>query len=233
MSKSINILIVEDDPNLGDILREYLQLKGYPTTLAINGEDGLQKFKSGRFDFCILDVMMPKKDGFTLAKEIRTFDKETPIIFLTAKSMKQDTIEGFKSGADDYLTKPFSMEELLLRINAIMRRVNVQTDTQAGVPKIYTVGKTTLHYDHLLLTTPLREIKLTAKENELLKLFCDKLNQTVDRSEALLKIWRDDSYFNARSMDVYITKLRKYLKDDDSLQIITIHGTGFKLVTLG
>jgi two-component system response regulator VicR len=231
MSK-IKILIVEDDPNLGEILRDYLELKDYPTVLAVNGEEGLKKFLNNSFDFLILDVMMPRMDGFTLAKEIRSRNTKIPMLFLTAKSMKQDTIEGFKSGADDYMTKPFSMEELLLRINAIMRRIVEVRTAEEDAPKHFEVGKSSLNWDLLLFTTPLREIKLTARENDLLRLFCENINRTVDRSEALKKIWKDDSYFNARSMDVYIAKLRKYLKDDESLQILTIHGTGFKLVTL-
>jgi two-component system response regulator VicR len=231
MSK-IKILIVEDDPNLGEILRDYLELKGYPTVLAVNGEEGLKRFLNNSFDFLILDVMMPRMDGFTLAKEIRSRNTKIPMLFLTAKSMKQDTIEGFKSGADDYMTKPFSMEELLLRINAIMRRIVEVRTAEEDAPTHFEVGKSSLNWDLLLFTTPLREIKLTARENDLLRLFCENINRTVDRSEALKKIWKDDSYFNARSMDVYIAKLRKYLKDDESLQILTIHGTGFKLVTL-
>lgn len=231
MSK-IKILIVEDDPNLGEILRDYLEIKGYPTVLAVNGEEGLKKFQNNTFDFLILDVMMPRMDGFTLAKEIRSKDTKIPMLFLTAKSMKQDTIEGFKSGADDYMTKPFSMEELLLRINAIMRRVAEVKTAEEEAPTFFEMGKSTLNWDLLTLKTPTREIKLTARENDLLRLFCENINRTVDRSDALKKIWKDDSYFNARSMDVYIAKLRKYLKDDSTLQILTIHGTGFKLVTL-
>lgn len=230
--KDINILVVEDDPNLGQILQEYLDLKGYATQLATDGEAGLQQFETGNFDFCILDIMMPKKDGFTLAKEIRQQDKEIPIIFLTAKSMKEDTITGLKVGADDYLTKPFSMEELLLRIRAIMRRIKDKQEQRTFEPQQFAMGNCRFNYDHLLLNTPEREIKLTAKESDLLRVFCKNLNHTVDRSDFLKEVWKDDSYFNARSMDVYIAKLRKYLKDDASLQILTVHGQGFKLVTL-
>jgi DNA-binding response OmpR family regulator len=231
MSK-IRVLIVEDDPNLGEILRDYLEMKGYPATLAVNGEEGLKKFLNSNFDFLILDVMMPRMDGFTLAKAIRSRNSKVPMLFLTAKSMKQDTIEGFKSGADDYMTKPFSMEELLLRINAIMRRVADVKSAEDNAPTQFEIGKSSLNAGLLILKTPMKEIKLTARENDLLRLFCENLNRTVDRSDALKKIWKDDSYFNARSMDVYIAKLRKYLKDDETLQILTIHGTGFKLVTL-
>lgn len=230
--QDINILVVEDDPNLGQILKEYLDLKGYATQLATDGVAGLLQFETGNFDFCILDIMMPKKDGFTLAKEIRQQDKEIPIIFLTAKSMKEDTITGLKVGADDYLTKPFSMEELLLRIKAIMRRIKDKNERRAFEPQQFSMGNCRFNYDHLLLNTPEREIKLTAKESDLLRVFCKNLNHTVDRSDFLKEVWKDDSYFNARSMDVYIAKLRKYLKDDASLQILTVHGQGFKLVTL-
>jgi DNA-binding response OmpR family regulator len=230
--KEINILVVEDDPNLGQILQEYLGLKGYTTELATDGELGLKSFETGSFDFCILDIMMPKKDGFTLAREIRQQDQEIPIIFLTAKSMKEDAITGLKVGADDYLTKPFSMEELLLRIKAIMRRIKDNQETRSFEPQQFSMGNCTFNYDHLLLETPLRKIKLTTKESDLLRVFCMHLNHTVDRSFFLKEVWKDDSYFNARSMDVYIAKLRKYLKDDASLQIMTVHGQGFKLVTL-
>lgn len=230
--KDIKILVVEDDPNLGQILKEYLELKGYTTQLATDGEMGLQMFLSTKVDFCILDIMMPKKDGFTLAREIRQQDQDIPMIFLTAKSMKEDTITGLKVGADDYLTKPFSMEELLLRIKAIMRRVKDQDTPAPFEPQHFSMGRCTFNYDHLTLKTPLREIKLTGKESDLLRVFCKNLNHTVDRSNFLKEVWKDDSYFNARSMDVYITKLRKYLKDDPTLQILTVHGQGFKLVTL-
>jgi len=226
----IKILIVEDDQNLGQILNEYLQLKGYDTRLARDGEEGLATYHRGSFDFLILDVMMPKKDGFTLAKEIRAIDQKIPIVFLTAKSMKEDTIEGLKIGADDYLTKPFSMEELILRIHAVLKR------TQAGVSPIlkgsntYQLGKLRFRYDKSILERPSGEVKLTSRENELLKLFCDRIDQTLDRSVALNSIWKDDTYFNARSMDVYIAKLRKYLKEEESVHILTVHGQGFKLV---
>ncbi len=229
---NIKILVVEDDPNLGQILQEYLHLKGYETKLAVDGEEGLREYETGKYDFCILDIMMPKKDGFTLAREIRQQDKSIPIIFLTAKSMKEDTIAGLKVGADDYLTKPFSMEELLLRIKAIMRRIHDNAEKKQFEPQRYEMGNCTFNYDHLMLKTPMRELKLTAKEGDLLRIFCKNLNHTVERSHFLKAVWKDDSYFNARSMDVYIAKLRKYLKDDDSLQILTVHGQGFKLVTL-
>ncbi|MEL7219891.1 MAG: response regulator transcription factor [Bacteroidota bacterium] len=229
---SNKILIVEDDPNLGQILTEYLGMKGYETTLCPDGLAGLETYRnSSGFDMCILDLMMPKMDGFSLAREIRKTDEKTPIVFLTAKSMKEDVIEGLKLGADDYLTKPFSMEELLLRIKAILKRAGSQEDTNQ-LPAEFRLGDFVYNFNHHLLKSPTKEIKLTGKENSLLKMFCENFNQTVERSQALKAIWGDDSYFNARSMDVYIAKLRKYLKEDDKIQIITVHGQGFKLVKL-
>ena len=225
------LLIVEDDPNLGEILSEYLGLKGYETTLKRDGEEGGLAFDSEKFDLCILDLMMPKKDGFTLAKEIRARDEDTPIIFLTAKSMKQDIIKGFTIGADDYMTKPFSMEELLLRIQAILKR-SIKAEDEVPFPNPFQIFGLTYYYQENRLVTPQREINLTTKENELLKIFLENVNKTVQRSSALKKIWKDDSYFNARSMDVYIAKIRKYLQDEPNLKILTIHGEGFKLVEL-
>lgn len=226
------ILIVEDDPNLGQILTEYLGMKGYETTLCTDGLAGLETYRSSNgFDMCILDLMMPKMDGFSVAREIRKKDEKTPIVFLTAKSMKEDVIEGLKIGADDYLTKPFSMEELLLRIKAILKRAGTR-EADSELPEQFRLGDFIYNYNHHILKSPTREIKLTGKENSLLKMFCENFNQTVERSQALKAIWGDDSYFNARSMDVYIAKLRKYLKEDDKVQIITVHGQGFKLVKL-
>lgn len=229
MSK-VKILVVEDDPNLGQILNEYLQLKGFDTMHCTDGEEGFEAFNTNKFDFCILDVMMPKKDGFTLAKEIREIDKGIPLIFLTAKSMKEDTIEGLKIGADDYLTKPFSMEELLLRISAILRRSSGVNRESSSIQNKFELGSLTFHYDKSTLERESGTIKLTSRENELLKMFCDNLNQTLDRNVALKAIWKDDTYFNARSMDVYIAKLRKYLKEEERVHILTVHGQGFKLV---
>ncbi|MEM6641955.1 MAG: response regulator transcription factor [Bacteroidota bacterium] len=222
------LLIVEDDPNLGEILSEYLGLKGYETTLKRDGEEGEKAFKEESFDLCILDLMMPKKDGFSLAKEIRSRNEDVPIIFLTAKAMKQDIIKGFTLGADDYITKPFSMEELLLRIKAILKRSS--KPEEALLPNPFSIGKLVYNHQENILITPVREIQLTTKENELLKIFFENVNKTVVRSIALKRIWKDDSYFNARSMDVYIAKIRKYLADDPSIKILTIHGEGFKLV---
>lgn len=227
MSKA-KLLVVEDDPNLGDILNEYLSMKGYSTILCRDGEEGWSKFKKGAFDLCILDIMMPKKDGFTLGKEIKKVEEDLPIIYLTAKNLKDDIIQGLKIGADDYITKPFSMEELLLRINAILRRTMKNDETVAL--KSYKFGDFILHYDQQILEGPAGSHKLTSKENELLALLASELNKNVSRSQALKQIWGDDSYFNARSMDVYLSKVRKLLKDDPKVQIITLHGEGFKLV---
>ncbi len=227
--KKERLLLVEDDQNLGQILKEYLEIKGFPTHLARDGEEGLQKFQEHSFDLCILDIMMPKKDGFTLAKDIRLLNKQVPIIFLSAKSMKEDTIQGFRIGADDYVTKPFSMEELLLRISAVLRRTG---RIKAKAQNTYEFGKFRFHYHQQILQIGSEEQKLTSKESELLRLLCENVNQTLDRSAALKLIWKDDSYFNARSMDVYIAKLRKHLKKDENIQILTIHGEGFKLVSL-
>lgn len=227
----IKLLVVEDDPNLGQILSDYLRLKDYDPTLCIDGEIGLEAFKNGTFDLCLLDIMMPKKDGITLAKEIRLLDKQVPIIFLTAKTLKEDTIEGFRAGADDYITKPFSMEELLLRIHAVLRR-SMKSDIQQK--SVYHFGNDSVFdCDKQILRIQKNEIRLTNKESQLLRLLCQNKNEILDRSAALKMIWRDDSYFNARSMDVYIAKLRKYLKEDDKVSIITLHGEGFKLVDLG
>ncbi|MFN8345652.1 MAG: response regulator transcription factor [Spirosomataceae bacterium] len=224
------ILLTEDDPNLGQLLQEYLTNKGYTTDLATDGNAGLKRFLEGSYDLCLFDVMMPKKDGFSLAKEIRLTDKDVPIIFLTAKSMKEDTIQGFKTGADDYITKPFSMEELLLRIQAVLRRYQKTALLPETQQTVFQAGSYTFDADRQLLTRNGISQKLTSKEAGLLKLFCENKNQPINRSFALKLIWGDDSYFNARSMDVYITKLRKFLKDDPGLQIMNLHGEGFKML---
>ena len=227
MSKA-KLLVVEDDPNLGDILKEYLEMKGYEPTLCRDGEEGWNKFKKDKFDLCLLDIMMPKKDGFTLAKEIKKVQEDLPILFLTAKNQKDDIIEGLKIGADDYLTKPFSMEELLLRVNAILRRT--QKSGEISPLNVYTFGDFILHYDEQILEGPQGKNKLTSKENELIRLLASEMNKLVNRSHALKHIWGDDSYFNARSMDVYLSKIRKLLRDDPKVQIITVHGEGFKMI---
>jgi two-component system, OmpR family, response regulator len=229
MEKS-KILLVEDDPNLGSLLKEYLEAKGYATILAVNGKEGYDVFSKDKFTICILDVMMPVKDGFTLAKEIRAIDANIPIVFLTAKSMKEDAIEGFSVGGDDYITKPFSMEELLLRIKAILRRTETQTSKNTDQEE-FVIGKYKFDYKHQLLHINGVQSKLTTKEAELLKLLCLHVNEVLDRNFALKSIWNDDNYFNGRSMDVYIAKLRKYLKEDPSVELINVHGKGFKLLT--
>jgi len=224
------ILLVEDDPNLGNLLKEYLEAKGYTTTLAVDGKQGYEVFSKNKFSLCLLDVMMPIKDGYSLAKEIRAVDPVVPIVFLTAKSMKEDAIEGFKIGADDYITKPFSMEELLLRIKAILRRTETKSKQDSEQTQ-FSVGKYSFEYNHQTLSMKGKVTqKLTTKEADLLKLLCLNMNDILDRNFALKTIWQDDNYFNGRSMDVYIAKLRKYLKEDPSVEIINVHGKGFKLL---
>lgn len=223
------ILLVEDDESLGPLLLEYLEAKGFEAKLANDGKKGADVFFKGSFDLLLLDVMMPVKDGLTLAKEIRTVDKNVPIIFLTAKSMKEDTIEGFNAGADDYITKPFSMEELLVRVNAVLRRTNKVRSTESDDVN-FKVGNYTFNSEKQILQHGAVEQKLTTKESQLLRLLCVHKNDVLDRNFALKTIWHDDNYFNGRSMDVYIAKLRKYLKEDPKVEIINIHGKGFKLL---
>lgn len=224
-----NLLLVEDDANLGELLQEYLIDKGYPTDLATDGQKGWQSFVDNQYDLCIFDVMMPKKDGFSLAKEVRMSGRDVPIIFLTAKSMKEDKMQGFRIGGDDYMTKPFDREELVLRIEAILRRYR-KTFEAPEESSVFKVGTYVFDYGRHQLSTGDKSTKLTSKESELLKLFCQNLNQPISRSFALKTIWGDDSYFNARSMDVYITKLRKHFREDPAIQIMNLHGEGFKLM---
>ncbi len=224
------ILLVEDDQNFGAILKDYLTLNDFEVTLAKNGMEGFEKFKKDTYDLCILDVMMPYKDGYTLAKEIREKNKEVPIIFLTAKSMKEDVLKGYKVGADDYLNKPFDSEVLLMKIKAIIQRKasDVKTD---HVKFEFEIGNFHLNSKLRFLTFKNDEpIKLSPKENELLKMLAVFENDLMPRELALTKIWRDDNYFTSRSMDVYIAKLRKYLKPDEDVEILNIHGEGFRLV---
>jgi DNA-binding response OmpR family regulator len=224
-----NILLIEDDPNLGFILQENLELQGYTVERCADGEEGLHAFLRKKFDLCLLDVMLPKKDGFTLAREIRKINQDLPIIFLTAKSLKEDRIEGFKIGGDDYIVKPFSMEELALRIQAVLRRSKpVRQENKAS--HVFAIGEYIFDFDQLTLQRGERAQKLTAKEAELLRLLCLHVNEVLEREVALKLIWGEDSYFNARSMDVYITKLRKYLKDDSRIEIRNVHGKGFRLM---
>ena len=228
MNNNTKILLAEDDPNLSTLLEEYLQLKGFEVKLCKNGEEAYDVFRDGEYDLCLLDVMMPKKDGFTVAREIKKLDKDVPVIFLTAKSMKEDKMEGFNIGADDYITKPFSMEELLARINAVLRRTRSSSRYEEE-PNIYKFGKFEFDYNQQLLIHDGQKVSLTTKESDLLKLLVKNTNTVLEREVALKKIWGNDSYFTARSMDVFITKLRKYLKEDPNVQIINIHGTGYKL----
>lgn len=230
MKKTPRILLCEDDQNLGMLLSEYLNAKGFETSLATDGAEGLKLFRRESFDFVILDVMMPIKDGFTVAREIRETDRHTPILFLTAKSMKEDTLEGFRSGADDYMTKPFSMEELLMRVNAILKR-SAALPLEGEEVTDFDIGKYKFDYNRQRITLGDDfEERLTTKENELLYLLCKNKNGLLERNYALNAIWGDDNYFNGRSMDVYIAKLRKHLKEDPSIEIINVHGKGFKLL---
>jgi two-component system OmpR family response regulator len=222
------ILLAEDDSNLGVLLKNYLTAKNYETTLSVNGSLALEAFSKDTFGLCILDIMMPEMDGLTLAKEIRLTRPDIPILFLTAKNQEEDIIEGFKSGADDYITKPFSMEELLYRIEAILRRTtNVVIHKKEDS---YTLGSYTFDPLKQLLVHHNEPIKLTTKESELLDMLCRHGNDILERNFALKTIWIDDNYFNARSMDVYITRLRKYLRKDPSIKILNIHGRGYKLI---
>jgi two-component system OmpR family response regulator len=223
------VLLAEDEENLGSLLKEYLKAKNFDVEWFVNGERALKSFERNSYDICVFDVMMPVMDGFTLAKEIRILNKKTPIIFLTAKSLKEDVIEGFTIGADDYIAKPFSMEELIFRIDAILRRTK-NTDNEQS---IYQLGGYSFDFNNQTLTYNDLVQKLTTKESDLLKLLCDNKNSVLERNYALKSIWVDDNYFNARSMDVYITKLRKYLKEEPGIQILNIHGKGFKLLLPG
>ncbi len=221
------ILLAEDDENLGLLLKEYLKARNFEAELFSNGEKALKSFERNSYDICVLDVMMPVMDGYSVAKEIRRLKRDTPIIFLTAKSMKEDVIEGFSIGADDYIAKPFSMEELIFRIEAILRRTKSNLNIEK---KVFQLGAYNFDYERQILSFGDRTQKLTTKESDLLKLLCDNQNAILERNYALKSIWIDDNYFNARSMDVYITKLRKYLKDEPGIQILNIHGKGFKLI---
>ena len=227
MEEKLRILLCEDDENLGMLLREYLQAKGYDAELYPDGEEGYKAFLKNKYDMCVFDVMMPKKDGFTLAQEIRAVNSEIPIIFITAKTLKEDILEGFKNGADDYITKPFSMEELIFRIEAILRRIKGKKTKESNT---YKIGLFTFDTQKQILSIGEKSTKLTTKESELLGLLCAHANEILQRDFALKTIWIDDNYFNARSMDVYITKLRKHLKDDPTIEIINIHGKGYKLI---
>jgi len=228
MNKDIKILLAEDDTNLGNLLCDYLKAKGYHTVLAANGEEAFNLFVKGSYSLCLLDVMMPVKDGFTLAKEIRKINEHIPIIFLTAKSMKEDTLQGFKVGADDYISKPFSMEELLARINAVLRRSSGDNEQQLETK--FNIGKYNFDAQKRILSIGDNEHKLTSKENELLRLLVMSKGKVLERAYALKAILDDDNYFNARSMDVYIAKLRKHLNQDENIEIMNVHGIGFRFI---
>lgn len=234
-SGGVSILLIEDDPNFGDVLRSYLEMNDYTVTLAQDGVLGIEAFKKQAYDLVVLDVMMPRKDGFTVAKEIREKNLTVPIIFLTAKTMKEDILQGFKLGADDYITKPFNSEELLYRVQAVLKRTNKNLDPR-DQQREFIIGQ--YHFDHSTRVLTYKEAKpgeefewkLSPKESDLLRMFCMHVNDVLPRSEALTKIWNEDSYFTARSMDVFITKLRKYLSKDGSIEIVNIHGNGFQLL---
>lgn len=226
-----HILLVEDDTNFGTILRDYLQMNGYKVVLARNGLEGFEKFKKNQFDICILDVMMPYKDGFTLAKEIRSKDKKVPIIFLTAKSMKEDVLKGYKIGADDYLTKPFDTDILLKKLEVLVKRFQTKENKEV-VKTHFTIGSFSFNYRLRTLTFKKEPpVSLSPKENQLLYMLIENKNDLLSRKKALIEIWQDDNYFTSRSMDVYIAKLRKYLSKDSTVKIANIHGEGFRLIT--
>lgn len=227
MDERQRILLCEDDESLGMLLRDYLDAKNYDADLCLDGEAGYRAFCKNQYDMCVLDVMMPRKDGFQLAQEIRMQNTEIPIIFLTAKNLKEDVFEGFRIGADDYITKPFSMDELVFRMEAILRRVRGQRTKEQTA---YRLGSFVFDTQRQLLIRGEQKTKLTTKECELLSLLCKHVNDVLQRELALKTIWIDDNYFNARSMDVYITKLRKHLKDDPEVEINNVHGKGYRLI---
>jgi DNA-binding response OmpR family regulator len=229
-NKDISILLAEDDPNLSLVLKDYLEMLGYNITLCNNGSDALSLFKTRHFDLCIFDVMMPRKDGFALAQEIRDTNETIPIIFLTAKSLKEDRVKGFKAGCDDYITKPFSTEELSLRITAILKRCLVMSHNGESIAGgIYKIGNFEFDAVNMILRSDDFEKKLTRKESSLFKLLIDHRNQLLPREQAMKKIWGGNDYFIGRSMDVFIAKLRSYLKNDPNINIVNVHGTGFRL----
>jgi len=229
MNDKQRLLLVEDDPSFGAVLKDYLAINDFDVVHAVDGEDGLAKYKSGEFDLCILDVMMPKKDGFTLGKEIKELNNNQPIIFLTAKSMREDVLSGYKIGADDYITKPFDSEVLLYKIKAVLQRHS--SDEEKFEQDEFEIGK--FYFNSKLRQLKINDIefKLSPKESDLLKLLAVYKNDLMPREVALTRIWHDDNYFTSRSMDVYIAKLRKYLKEDPEVEIVNIHGEGFRLLT--
>jgi len=228
---SKRILLVEDDPNFGIVLKDYLGLNDYHVTHAKDGIEGLIMFKNNSYDLCILDVMMPRKDGFSLAQDIRATDKEVPIIFLTAKTLKEDVLKGYSVGADDYLNKPFDSEVLLYKIKAILQRKDSDKSSDSEQYE-FVIGKFSFNSKlrHLSIGKKGEPHKLSPKESKLLRMLAIHKNDLMPRELALTKIWRDDNYFTSRSMDVYIAKLRKYLKADEHVEILNIHGEGFRLL---
>jgi len=230
--KKSRLLLVEDDPNFGSILKSYLELADYEVLLKTDGKQGLSAFLTYPFDLCILDIMMPEMDGFTLAKEIRKVNTKIPLIFLTAKTLKEDVLEGFKIGADDYLTKPFDSEVLLYKIAAILKR-NALLSESTAEPLSYEVGA--FHFDCRLRILKIDKISqtLSPKEAELLKMLCSAKDGILTRRDALQKIWGKEDYFTTRSMDVFMARLRKYLKADPSVEVLNIHGNGFRLIVSG
>lgn len=223
----VKILLVEDDASLGYIISDQLKMDGYNVTLCMDGTDGLKKFNSESFHMCIFDVMMPKKDGFTLAKDIRKTDKKTPILFLTAKASDEDKIAGFKAGGDDYLTKPFNVEELQLRVAAMLRRIDIESEVKEK--STYQIGGYNFDVINYTLVHENFNKNLTKKEAQILSFLCKFMNNVVPRDIILNGVWGQDDYFVGRSLDVFITKLRKYLSEDETIQLVNVHGIGFKL----
>lgn len=223
------ILLAEDDPNLGELLKDYLELKGkFDVTLAVDGDKAIEEFRKNDFDLCIFDVMMPKKDGFSLGREVRKINNTIPIIFATAKGMMEDKTQAFELGGDDYITKPFRVEELLLRIHALLKRSSKEKEEELADK--FEIGSYFFDYTSQIITYKGQQQKLSTKEAELLRLLCLNKNDVLTREEALKKIWHDDNYFTGRSMDVFLSKLRKYLKEDPSVEIVNVHGRGYKLL---
>ncbi|MFZ4260926.1 response regulator transcription factor [Sphingobacterium sp. HJSM2_6] len=223
------ILLAEDDPNLGELLKDYLELKGkFDVILCVDGQEALDAFRKDDFDLCILDVMMPKKDGFSLGKDIRKINQTIPIIYATAKGMMEDKTQAFELGGDDYITKPFRVEELLLRINALLKRAAKDKDEE--ISDKFEIGDYFFDYTSQIVSFKGQQQKLSTKEAELLRLLCLKKNDVLTREEALIKIWHDDNYFTGRSMDVFLSKLRKYLREDPNVEIVNVHGKGYKLL---
>jgi len=223
------ILLLEDDPNLGFVIREHLEAHGFSVTLKTNGVDGLAETVKSTFDLLLVDVMMPKKDGFTFTREFRARDSVTPIIFLTAKALKEDRVEGFKIGGDDYVTKPFSIDELLLRIKAVLRRT--KGAAAAGAGEEFRLGRISFDARRQVLTAGKTEQNLTTRESQLLALLAGRPNHLIERSEILKSVWGEDNIYNGRSLDVFISKLRKYLAADPTIEIKSVHGKGYRLVT--